>query len=302
MKNKNKNSLIELYRFIFSFNVLKGHGFFPYQGPYFGPAHLSVEFFFILTGFFLVKTLDKYTVQKFFKGLFSLIKDKVKVLGIPLLIGLIFGFIYGIYAGFEHWYDINIWGYLWYICDMFLVIIFYFVIRKFIKNDKIFFAIASIVFLIAFSFHITDRFYSWGYFRAFSSISLGILVSYIPKIKIKHKNLLLIPLILVGAYILEMLLFNFTFVEEIILDILLYPALIYLTLHFDYHNRVFNYLGLLSFGLYAFQNVTRYLRLRYDINVWISFLIIVVLTIMNSIFVILRRKKDNSELILEKNN
>ena len=185
---------------------------------------------------------------------------------------------------------------------MFLVIIFYFIVRKFIKNDKIFLTIASIVFIVATILHITDRFYSWGYFRAFSSISLGILVSYIPKIKIKYKYLLLIPLILVGAYILEMLLFGFTFVEELILDIILYPALIYLTLHFDYHNRVFNYLGLLSFGLYAFQNVTRYLRLRYDINVWISFLVIVVLTIVNSIFVIIKQRKDNSKLITEQNN
>ena len=40
---------------------------------------------------------------------------------------------------------------------------------------------------------------------------------------------------------------------EIILDVLLYPALVYLTFQVDVKNKVMNYLGALSFGFYAFQ-------------------------------------------------
>lgn len=54
---KKRNSLIEFYRFIFAINVVKSHGMFPYNGPYIGPGRISVEFFFILTGFLLMPSI-----------------------------------------------------------------------------------------------------------------------------------------------------------------------------------------------------------------------------------------------------
>ena len=68
---RKRNSLIELYRFLFALNVLKSHGFFPNTGPYFEPGRISVEFFFVLTGFLLIRLINKYMICLFGRGLES---------------------------------------------------------------------------------------------------------------------------------------------------------------------------------------------------------------------------------------
>lgn len=280
---KKKNSFIELYRFIFSLNVVKNHGYFPYQGRYFHPGRISVEFFFVLSGWFLRKSLNKYTDLPYWKGLFTLIKDKILILGIPFLVGMIFNIPCRILMGMEGWWDFSILGYLWYIHHMLLVFVFYYTIRKFVKSEKWFIVITALTCLISSVFHAIPMFFSWGYFRAFSAMSLGILISYLPSIKLKRHWLLWIPLLFVWMYVLRMFLFDFLFIEEQILDLFIYPALIYLTFQISLHNKVFNYLGSLSFGLYAYQSVARLLRLSNLGNSWIYFIIIVTLTIMTDL-------------------
>ena len=284
-------------------NVVKNHGYFPYQGSYFSPGRISVEFFFVLSGWFLRKSIDKYTNISFWKGLGTMLKDKVLSLGIPFAIGITCGVVYYFVNGLDTWWDFNIWGYLWYINDMFIVFIFYYVIRRLVKSEKWFFIITASVCLIASIFHAIPYFYSWGYFRAFSSMSVGVLISYIPSIKLKRQRLLYFPLIVVWVFVLRMLLFDFTFVEEEILDFIAYPAMIYLTFQLAADNKVFNYLGALSFGLYAYQCVPRIMCLFNFGNVWIWFFSILGLTILtDSIMRIIRyqrNKKQEAQLIIK---
>lgn len=293
--NKKRNSLIELYRFIFSMNVVKNHGYFPYQGKLFSPGRISVEFFYVLSGFLLVKSIDKYNNHSYFKGLFLFVRDKLFSMGIPLLIGLIFGACYRVVIGVSAWWDISIWGYLWYVHDMIVVFMFYYTIRRIFKNQKIFILITSLVFAITSILHAIPEFFAWGYYRAFSSISLGILISFIPSLNLKRQYLIWIPLVLCYAFTLRMLLFDFTFVEEEILDLIIYPALIYLTFQLSVYNVVLNYLGALSFGLYAYQNVTRFMSLMGYENVIVSFIIILSLAIISDLIkriVIWKREKE----------
>ena len=271
---KKRNSLIELYRFLFSMNVVKNHGYFPYQGKYFTPGRISVEFFFVLSGWFLVKSIDKFVDMPYFKGLFYLLKSKIVSLGVPLAVGLIFNIAYKCIVGMEDWWDFSIWGYLWYVHVMLIVFIFYFTIRKFVKSKKWFLIITAIVFIASSVIHSLPMFYSWGYFRGFSAMSAGILISFIPKIKIKKQWLVWIPLACIWLLILKMFLFDFSFVEDEILNFVLYPALVYFSFQLTISNKVFNYLGSLSFGLYAYQSIPRFIEaLGYE-NVWVSFTII----------------------------
>lgn len=294
-KMKKRNSLIELYRFLFSMIIVKYHGFFPYQGAYFGPGRICVEFFFVLSGWFMLKTIDKYCEMSYWKGLFHLLKDKIVGLGVPLFIGLLFNIPYKIIVGMVDWWDFSIWGYLWYVHVMLIVFIFYYTIRRFIKSDKILILIAVIVCVFASIIHAIPSFYSDGYLRAFSAISLGLIISFLPRIQIKNKNLLWIPLVCVQLLVLRMLMFEFAFWEEELLNLVLYPALVYLTFHLPVHNKVFNYLGALSFGLYAYQSIPRLIvTLGYD-NVWVSFLIIVFLAVLTDLIKrIIKRKKQNN--------
>ena len=82
-----------------------------------------------------------------------------------------------------------------------------------------------------------------------------------------------------------------------ILDLVLYPALIYLSFQFPVQNKVFNYLGAISFGLYAFQAVTRMLRELGVTNLWTLFIIIVVLSIVEDLFKRLYRKQKLKNII-----
>jgi len=274
---KNRNSLIELYRFIFAMNVVKNHGYFPYQGKYFSPGAYSVDFFFVLTGFFLIRSLDKFKNMSLIKGLPSLIWKRLYSLGIPLVIGLLFNIIYKVSIG-----DLasGIWMYLWYINDMLMVIVFYYFIRKYIKNEKVFISIVVIVALVSNLLLFTERFDSWGWFRAFGSISVGILTSYIPLMSQKNKKFALICLIPTLLSVLSILLFDSPRWAEVILNNLLYPCLIYFSYQFSFNCQFCNYLGALSFGLYAFQSIARCALLWGINNLWLLFAIILVPTVV----------------------
>lgn len=289
---KKKNSLIELYRFIFSINVVKNHGYFPYQGQYFSPGAYSVEFFFVLTGFLLIKSIDKFKNFTAFKGCISLLWKKLYTLGIPLVAGLIFNIIYKVSVGEL---ASGIWMYLWYIHDMLIVIIFYFFIRRLVKNDKAFIAIVTIVALACNILHFTETFYSWGWFRSFGSISVGILLSYLPPLSDKLKKYIWVILVPVMIAVIAALVFPCPLWGEIILNNLLYPSLIYLSFQTEVSSKVMNYLGSLSFGLYAFQSVARCAKLWGVSNLWTLFIIILIPTLIDSWVKILIKNKNSSK-------
>ena len=278
-KTIKKNSLIEFCRFFFAMNIVKNHGYFPYQGKYFSPGRISVEFFFILSGFLLRRSIDKYINLPYFKGLFLMLKNKVLAMGIPLFVALVMHLPYKIITGSAPWWDITDWGYLWYVFDMLVIDVFYFTIRKFVRNEKWFFAIVAVIFVTASVLHAIPRFFATGWFRAIGMMSLGVLLSYIPPIKIKKPLLLLIPLLVVWGYVLRIMLFDFTFIEEEILDLLIFPSLIYLSFQMPIHCKVLNYLGALSFGLYAYQTVARLMYILGYENTWIYIVVIAGLTV-----------------------
>ena len=285
---KKRNSLIELYRFIFAINVVKNHGFLPYQGPYFGPGRISVEFFFVLTGFLLLKSINKFTNMPYKEGIFKFIVAKLKSLWIPLVIAIPFNIFYKILV---QDYSLNVWGYLWYVNAMIVTFIFYFTCKYFIKNEKTFIILTSIIFVIASILHVTPFFYWFkGVVRAAMGRSLGMLISYIPKLQIKKKFLIWLILIPIQIAILAILIFGNNLLIEEILDLILYPALIYFTFQLDIDNKVFNYLGALSFGLYAFQCVTRPLEELGLTNIWILFIIIVALSVIEDLIKRIYRK------------
>lgn len=294
---KKRNSLIEFYRFFFAMNVVKHHGFFPYQGKYFSPGHVSVEFFFILSGFLLRRSFDKYINLPYFKGLFLMLKNKLLMMGLPLFIALIMHLPYKIITGSAPWWDITDWGYLWYVYDMLIIDVFYFTIRKFVRNEKWFFAIVSVIFVVASVFHAIPRFHTTGWFRALGAMSLGVLISYMPSIKLRKQWLLFIPLIFVWAYVLRILLFDYSFIEEEVLDLLVYPSMIYLTFQIPIQNKILNYLGALSFGLYAYEHIPRLMRILGAENTWVFFIVIVCFTVISdAVLRIIRHQKSKQNI------
>ena len=294
---KKRNSLIELYRFFFALNVVKNHGFFPEGFNYFSPGRVSVEFFFVLSGFLFVGTLEKLSDLPLNKSLPKMIVGKLKPLFFPLIIGVLSNIIYNIVA--KEYFD-GIWGYLWYIEAMMLVFIAYLVLRRVIKSEKVFTYVTLGIFTLATLMRFSGVFYEWGYVRAAATISLGMLLSKLPKIEIERKWIAWVILIPVQAMCFVIVCFHLGNVDwfggfrgvEFILDNLLYPALIYLTFNVSISSKVLDYLGALSFGLYAFQCPADLFRLLGISNVYILLLIIVTLAVTEDVVKrIVKRKR-----------
>ena len=181
---KKRNSLIELYRFFFALNVVKNHGFFPEGFNCFSPGRVSVEFFFVLSGFLFVRTLDKLSDLPLRESLPKLIVEKLKPLLFPLVIGVLSNIIYNIVT--KDYFD-GIWGYLWYVEAMMLVFIAYLLLKKLFKSDRAFTYLTIGVFILSTLLRFSGFLYEWGYVRAAAAISLGMLLSKLPEIEIKHK-------------------------------------------------------------------------------------------------------------------
>ena len=298
---KKRNSLIELYRFFFAVNVVKGHGFFPWAIPYFGPARVSVEFFFVLSGFLFVRSLERLRDMPLKQGLPRLIVEKMKPLFFPVVVGLICNLIYNIKSGEVS----GLWGYLWYVHAMLLTFLAYLVLRRLVRSDRAFYTAVAVILLLATLMRFSGIFYSWGYVRAASTISLGMLLSRIPPIPERYRRLIPLALVPVLLATVAAVCFSLGNLEvlggfrwaELILDLVLYPALIYLTFGLRISSRPLNYLGALSFGLYAFQCPADLLRLLGVENNYILLSLIVALAVLEDaakrILRYRRRKKES---------
>ena len=268
--------------FFFALVVVKSHSLFVVKGPYFGPGRVCVEFFFVLSGYLFLSFLEKSKERSISENISALLKSKVKPLAIPLCIGLLSNIIYAIVSK-----EFKTWGYLWYIEVMIVEMILLVLLRKWIKSDKKFYISLAVIAIAALIIKFSGLCYSWGYIRGAASIPIGILIALIPKINLKRKWITLvslIPIIAACFYIVFYQLGNFELggvrVIEILLDVILYPALIYLSFCLDFKCKFFNYLGALSFGLYAFQCPADLFRLLGATNLWFLFGFILIATLL----------------------
>lgn len=282
---KKRNSLIELYRFLFSLNVVKSHSLFPYRGPYFSPGRVSVEFFFVLSGYLFARSQEKWRTLPMREALRALLRSKLGPLAIPLVIGLLSNLACNIVTGD---YFGGLWGYLWYVHAMIVTMFFYVILRNRITNDRAFFYTVLGICIAATLGRFSGIFYSWGYFRAASTLSLGMLLAKLPPLPERYRRLVPVFLIPVQLACLAIVAHGLGDVTafgglpwvEVILDLLLYPALIYLTFQLTVHSRILNYLGALSFGLYAFQCPADLLRELGVTNVPLLFALILAATLL----------------------
>lgn len=179
--------------------------FFPYACE---RGYLAVDFFFILSGYLFVRQFHKYDGKKFWNSLGKFTQNRLKPLGYVFIIGVIFS-IWGFMLS-----DMNIkfgissnigddWplGVLWYVQDLIPVLIVMFILRRLIKDKTIFMGliyVCSVGCFVVFLPIVGQCAGSgWGGFlRAFAEVSIGIIISYIPKIKLKWVNIVFLLVII----------------------------------------------------------------------------------------------------------
>ena len=137
MQKGQKNSLIELMRFFFALWVLYYHGYVPYRVNGFDEGSLAVEFFFVLSGFYLVRSLDKYIDLPLKQGLLTFLKHRFLPIAIPFIINFAFSVWY--YFKYGSFFTHDLFGYLWYVRDLFLMMAIIFISRKYIVSRKKFY-------------------------------------------------------------------------------------------------------------------------------------------------------------------
>ena len=253
---RKRNSLIELYRFLFAMNVLIGHGFYPTAINRFGPARISVEFFFILSGFLFCKSLTKIKDMSVGGAVKSTLISKIKPILIPTVIGMICNGIFNYLTDFTPVFEI--FRYLWYIPAMLAIMVVYAILRSLIKSDSTFWwiVLALCILTTALRYSGNETLFYFDYIRSTASVSLGMLVAKLPKPIFKRKVfswLLLAPVAALAFVIIYYRLASNSVGYEALLDVVLYPIIIYLSFGIDFNFAPFDYLGAISFGIYAFQ-------------------------------------------------
>lgn len=281
-----KNALIEFMRFLFALWVLYFHSYVPFKNDRFSGGDLAVEFFFVLTGFFLIRSMKKYISLPLKEGLKAFLLHRFKAIAVPFLISEVFVLIYSL--GFD--FSINfLFGYMWYIRDLFIAVTLFFLLRKYIKKDILFYSLIA-----AASAAVLILRWPGGGFRSIAMMPLGMLASLIPPIKIKKDNLtdekkssllslaIFIPVALYSLWVISKS--EKSDAEIYILAVILYPALLYFANGVKFSNSFLNWLGSLSFPIYAFQCILRVIEAAGLTDGALLFIILTVLVLTFSLW------------------
>lgn len=292
-KKSGKNALIEFMRFLFALWVLYFHSYVPFKNDRFSDGDLAVEFFFVLTGFFLIRSMKKYISLPLKEGLKAFLLHRFKAIAVPFLISEVFVLIYSL--GFD--FSINfLFGYMWYIRDLFIAVTLFFLLRKYIKKDILFYSLIA-----AASAAVLILRWPGGAFRSIAMMPLGMLASLIPPIKIKKDNLtdekkssllslaIFIPVALYSLWVISKS--EKSDAEIYILAVILYPALLYFANGVKFSNGFMSYLGSLSFPIYAFQCILRVIEAFGFTDEACLFIILAVLVLTFSLWENLRAKR-----------
>jgi len=274
-----KNSLIEVLRFLMAISVLVFHGFMPagtvspeWRILDMGATCVSVDFFFLLSGYLAFSTFEETEGLPLGKGLLKFAIRRIKRLGLTFLIS--FGFAVYNTIHFRHlaW----LFGYLWFIPAMIAAEILLYLLVRAIKKKTVLITILLLVGIAGYSY-----FYSFppdyvlypqggyniyfltmwspiGYaLRGIAGVFLGYLLMHIPKIENQMARKML-ALSSFAAVIFISFTVIFPFKEQILLA--LFALAIYALFQIEFSFPLFNFLGAISFGLYVFQTMGSTLR------------------------------------------
>lgn len=284
-QKRKRNSVLEILRLCASLWVMYYHGLsLITRTDAFSNGRIAVDFFFLLSGFFFLGSYKKENDKTLFKGLCSFIWKRFKPLAITFSICMLFSIIYYIqfYDGF---FNSSIFGYLWYVPHLLVVLAIYYLLRRLIKNDKWFYLITILLSITCYTLILTYL-TNFGLIRGIAGIGLGILISRIPKLTIKNSNIIAITTTCIIFIIITSIAYIYPseYIEDPLCLLFLFPLIINFASNINFSNTIINKICSISFGLYAYQTVTRLLEENNIITIgWQMFLIVLVLSIIDII-------------------
>ena len=116
---KNRNGLLEIYRFLICFWPLYYHDFFLWRrsSEAFSGEILSINFFFMLSGFFLMRVMRREKDTPVLKGVMNIMLGRVKPLAFTMGFILAFDLVYLIFfvkenRFYELYWLVRDWGFV----------------------------------------------------------------------------------------------------------------------------------------------------------------------------------------------
>ncbi len=263
---KKRNGLVEIYRLFFCLWVMYYHNVFLFrEGREFSCGYLGVEFFFVLSGFFLVESMRKSKELPLMKGAGRVVGSRFKTMAMPLMVVVPFNLLCTAIFFWDNFFDtfVYAYSYLWFVYYLLIAVFVFYLIYRWIKNEKGFFVFLCIFAVVSCIIHFSigaaiDDYSIWFLYppRTAWTMSLGMLMSYIPRKPWKCKNfnlcILFIPIlagiILYLAYLPKTDLIRFSIV-------FLSAVLIYISMTVNVGGKFFECIGQLSVRMYIYSAV-----------------------------------------------
>ena len=254
----NKNGLIELIRFVCSVWVAYFHGFFPVISDKFNGIILPVDIFFVISGYFFLKSIEKYREKPFLRGVHFIFYGRTKRFIVPLIIAassvLLCNLFFKLDLGFN-------WplSFLWFFAAQFVFLSFFYLLLKIIKRRLTFNIFCVVIILISMSLFRLNIKPLDICFRGPGMIALGILVSQAPKLMKKANPKLSLTVNVIGFAICAITSVYLAYLPGYalwrihLLCCVVFPLLIYFASKIPLYSKFLNLLGELSVFVYLAQ-------------------------------------------------
>lgn len=257
---KKRNGLIEIYRFILCFWPLYYHNFFfTSKGESFSVAELAVDFFYVLSGFFLLRAFEKKK-GSVIKATLSLMYERVKPFMFSLCFIAAFNAVCVSLFIRENHLDVlfDLFKYWWYVLYLTVAIGVFYLFFRLLRNRKVFFVFLLLVSAAMGLFHYYTEVQGLFLYeltfvaRTFGCMAFGMLVSYIPNIKKRKHNLSILGVIALVPAIFHLAYSEKNYVTCLVM-IGLFAALVYFTYNVSIGGKFFDVLGRLSTRIYLYM-------------------------------------------------
>lgn len=184
-----KNGLVELFRFICSIWVAYFHGFFPILDERFDGTNISIDFFFMVSGLFFLKSMEKLRDKRFLEGAKFIFWNKIKSFVVPLILAALSILCCNIIFELEfHKFNWPL-SFLWFFVAQFVYLTMFYLLFKKVKKKAVFNIACAVIICVFMSFCLVFESETiCRVARGPAMIAFGIFVSQIPKIKINLKK------------------------------------------------------------------------------------------------------------------
>ena len=267
-KESSKNGLVELFRFLCSLWVAYYHGFSPILSNKFDGVNISVDFFFMVSGLFFLRSIEKYMEKPINEGIRFIFWGRTKRFIVPLAIAalsiLLCNIIFPLDFGGFNWPL----SFLWFFAAQFVYLTVFYLILKKVKKRSIFNVACVVIVCLCMSLCIfMNESFERQFDRVFrgpAMLALGMLVSQIPKINIKLKDIVKatrINLLLnVVGFAISAVAFaylaylpEYTTFKAHLFTCLICPALLYFATAVPVRSKFLDFLGEISIFIYLAQ-------------------------------------------------